>query len=97
MSRRKTTLIEEDKIKLLEKLGEGEFGSVFRGLWHKEGGDVVSVAVKMALDGTSDVDRTKLLQEAAIMAQFSHENVIMLMGVVKNKENVSEYTHMSMN
>ena len=89
MSNRDTTLINQDQIKLLEKLGEGEFGSVYHGLWHKEGGEVDSVAVKMAQNGMSAVDRTKLLQEAAIMGQFSHENVIMLKGVVKNKDTVS--------
>ena len=50
------------------------------------------MAVKMARDGTCAVDRTKLLQEAAIMAQFSHENVVQLLGVVRNTENVSTST-----
>ena len=89
MSQRNMTLIQQDTIKLLEKLGEGEFGCVFHGLWQREGCGGLNVAVKMALDGTCDVDRTKLLQEAAIMSQFSHKNVVMLLGVVRNTENVS--------
>ena len=83
------TLVQQDAVKLLEKLGEGEFGCVFRGLWHRQGGSVLDVAVKLARDGTCEVDRTKLLQEAAIMAQFSHKNVVTLLGVVRNTANVS--------
>ena len=84
------TLVQQDAVKLLEKLGEGEFGCVFRGLWHGQGGSVLDVAVKLARDGTREVDRTKLLQEAAIMAQFSHKNVVTLLGVVRNTANVSD-------
>ena len=53
---------------------------------------MLDVAVKTAQDGTCNVDRTKLLQEAAIMVQFSHENVVMLLVVVRNTENASSST-----
>ena len=38
---------------------------------------------------TSEEDKVKFLQEAAIMAQFRHPNVIMLYGVIAKEEPVS--------
>ena len=40
------------------------------------------MAVKTLNPGASDKDRLRFLQEAAIMCQFDHENVIKLYGVV---------------
>ena len=42
----------------------------------------VEVAVKMLNTDASDKDRLQFLQEAAIMCQFDHQNVIKLHGVV---------------
>ena len=42
----------------------------------------VEVAVKMLNTHSSDKDKLKFLQEAAIMCQFDHQNVIKLHGVV---------------
>ena len=58
-------------------LSSGKFGSVNRGQWTSERG-VMKVAVKTLTD-----------QEAAIMAQFKHPNVIALCGVISNGVRVS--------
>ena len=42
----------------------------------------VEVAVKTLNTAASDKDKLRFLQEAAIMCQFDHENVIKLYGVV---------------
>ena len=42
----------------------------------------VEVAVKMLNTDASDKDKLRFLQEAAIMCQFDHQNVIKLHGVV---------------
>ena len=42
----------------------------------------VEVAVKMLNTNASDKDKLRFLQEAAIMCQFDHQNVIKLHGVV---------------
>ena len=42
----------------------------------------VEVAVKMLNTDANDKDKLKFLQEAAIMCQFDHQNVIKLHGVV---------------
>ena len=56
------------------------------------------VAVKMLLPGstrhgTSEEDTVRFLQEAAIMGQFRHPNIIQLLGVVTVGEPVSTVRH----
>ena len=63
---------------MLEHLGSGEFGVVAHGLLD----DNLEVAVKTLNTNASDKDRLRFLQEAAIMCQFDHENIIKLYGVV---------------
>ena len=60
-----------------------------RGLWHcpKEGD--IEVAIKVLQPGASEDDKVKFLQEAAVMGQFFHPNVISLHGVVTLGEPVS--------
>ena len=69
-------------------LGSGQFGSVEQGVW-RNGMRDTQVAVKLLKEGASEVDKVKFLQEAAIMAQFTHPNVISLYGVVSKTEPVS--------
>ena len=47
-----------------------------------EGGEKIEVAVKTLKEGAGEGDKVKFLQEAAIMGQFSHPNVVKLYGVV---------------
>lgn len=68
-------------------LGSGEFGTVDKGLWTSERG-VVEVAVKTLADSSNTV---RFLQEAAIMAQFRHPNIVALRGVVSHGIPVRSY------
>ena len=68
-------------------MGSGQFGNVSRGTWKSPKG-VIEVAVKTLVTKEKKVGRVKLLQEAAIMGQFSHPNVIKLLGVVTKKDSV---------
>ena len=47
------------------------------------------VAVKTLNKGVDEGDKVKFLQEAAIMGQFKHPNVVKLYGVVTEEEPVS--------
>ena len=58
-----------------------------RGLW-KEGTRNIQVAVKLLKERATQIDKVKFLQEAAIMAQFRHPNVVSLYGVVSKTEPV---------
>ena len=67
--------------RLSDELGSGEFGVVRRGVW-SVGGEEREVAVKSLADGSTEEKRIQFLQEAAIMGQFKHPNVITLHGVL---------------
>ncbi|XP_056148384.1 tyrosine-protein kinase Mer [Lampris incognitus] len=63
-------------------LGEGEFGSVVEGHLKQPDGTSEKVAVKtMKLDSFSQREIEEFLNEAAYMKDFSHPNVIRLLGV----------------
>ena len=70
-------------------LGSGQFGSVQQGVW-KNGSEIIPVALKVLKEEASETDKVKFLQEAAIMAQFTHPNVVSLYGVVSKGEPVSK-------
>lgn len=48
---------------------------------------MLEVSIKAACMNEAMAERVKLLQEAAIMAQFRHPNVVRLHGIT-NKDNV---------
>ena len=79
-----------DPCRLTGALGSGQFGTVYRGEWAAQGlpQEKLEVAVKTLQEGASEQDKVKLLQEAAIMGQFSHPNVVKLYGLV-TQESVS--------
>ena len=63
---------------MLNHLGSGEFGVVAHALLHEN----TEVAVKTLNNKSNEKDRLRFLQEAAIICQFHHQNVIKLHGVV---------------
>ena len=78
---------------VLEKIGSGQFGTVSKGLWTYDG-ESMQVAVKVLNSGSSEGEKIRFLQEAAILGQFSHPNIVRLHGVVTVGEPVgcsSEY------
>ena len=69
-------------------LGSGQFGDVYKAeleMSEKK----VEVAVKTLKEGVGEEERVKFLQEAAIMGQFNHFNVVTMYGVVTEEEPVS--------
>ena len=80
--------------RIFDRLGGGEFGDVVRGYW-KSADYSVEVAVKTLSNQHGPDERLKLLQEAAIMSQFRHPNVVKLYGVVCNEQQVHRliYAH----
>ena len=74
-------------------LGQGQFGSVSKGSWKSPDGRH-DVAIKMLKPNATEDDRLKLLQEAAIMGQFTDKYVVKLLGVVTVGDPVSMYVCM---
>ncbi|XP_046437098.1 focal adhesion kinase 1-like isoform X5 [Daphnia pulex] len=65
-------------IELQEIVGFGHFGDVHRGIFRNGSGEPTMVAVKTCKDQTM---ADKFLEEAYIMQQFDHPNIIRLVGV----------------
>ncbi|EGD82080.1 TK/RTKC protein kinase [Salpingoeca rosetta] len=75
--------IRRSQLKLNAELGKGAFGIVYKGLLNDiPGAPAYLVAVKSLHDNATGADRQELLEEAAVMAQFIHPNVVALVGVV---------------
>ena len=74
--------------RLSDQIGSGQFGNVMKGVWLLPGGSK-EVAVKILKEESSEEDKIKFLQEAAINGQFWHPNVVKLVGVVTIGEPVS--------
>ena len=69
-------------------LGSGQFGSVSKGVWESPTGPV-NVAIKTLKNSSVEQEKVKFLQEAAIMGQFHHPNIVKLYGMVTVGEPVS--------
>ena len=82
-------LIQSFKILFLYRLhhilGSGQFGEVYKATWNIDQHSL-ELAVKTLKSGASEEDSVKFLQEAAIMGQFKHTNVITMYGVVNEGE-----------
>ena len=80
-------------------LGSGQFGYVKRGVW-RNGTQRIDVALKLLNADSSEEDKVRFLQEAAIMVQFKHPNVLFLYGVVSKTKPVGKtvkYSHFPLN
>ena len=64
---------------------------VYKGVWQSSSQVKMEVAVKTLKEGSVEEDRVKFLQEAAIMGQFKHPNVVTMYGVVVQGEPVSSW------
>ncbi len=76
--------------RIIKHLGSGQFGTVNMGVWSTRT-ESMEVAVKTLQPNASKKDKVKFLQEAAIMGQFLHPNVVKLYGVVTVGEPVSAW------
>lgn len=78
-------------ISIKESIGSGEFGTVHRGFWKLKTepckeltnvDSVLEVAIKSTKRGANEEEKIKFLQEAAIMGQFKHSNILRVFGIV---------------
>lgn len=69
-------------------LGTGQFGEVWRGFIDTPSGEK-EVAVKRLKEGSSQTEKVRFLQEAVVMKQFLHPNILRVVGVVTQTEPVS--------
>ncbi|RWS12001.1 focal adhesion kinase 1-like isoform X2 [Dinothrombium tinctorium] len=62
-------------------IGEGQFGDVFKGTYRMDEDHLISVAIKTCKTDNEKIMGEKFLEEAFIMQQFDHPNIIKLIGV----------------
>ncbi|KAL7637615.1 UNVERIFIED_CONTAM: hypothetical protein RMT77_012344 [Armadillidium vulgare] len=72
--------IDRNSLQMVKKLGQGSFGEVWYGLWNNEN----EVAIKTLKEGS--MSRTDFLEEAAIMKQLRHRNILVLYAVCTKQE-----------
>ncbi|XP_072488835.1 tyrosine-protein kinase ABL1 isoform X2 [Notamacropus eugenii] len=68
--------IERTDITMKHKLGGGQYGEVYEGVWKKYS---LTVAVKTLKEDTMEVE--EFLKEAAVMKEIKHPNLVQLLGV----------------
>lgn len=83
--------IDRKSIKLLQRLGAGQFGEVYEGLWN----ETTAVAVKTLKPGTMDPE--DFLREAQIMKRLRHPKLIQLYAVCTMEEPIYIITELMKN
>ncbi|RWS13362.1 BDNF/NT-3 growth factors receptor-like protein, partial [Dinothrombium tinctorium] len=73
----------EDKISILEEIGEGCFGKVFKGLYTCDDETTIQVAIKMLKDGVGPEGHSDFEREVEILSTFKHPNIVKLIGIWK--------------
>lgn len=73
--------IMRDNLILDEVIGEGEFGSVYKGVYQNRDGYEEKVAIKMLRYDMSSTNKSEFLREAHVMMSLNHECVIKLIGI----------------
>ncbi|XP_034047534.1 tyrosine-protein kinase ABL1 isoform X2 [Thalassophryne amazonica] len=68
--------MERTDITMKQKLGGGQYGEVYEGVWKKYN---LTVAVKTLKEDTMEVE--EFLKEAAVMKEIKHPNLVQLLGV----------------
>ena len=77
-----TWQVDRSSIQFVKKLGGGQFGEVWEGIWN--GTTVTEVAVKILNPGI--ISASELFEEAALMKQLTHPNLIQLYAVCTKEE-----------
>ncbi|XP_076438869.1 LOW QUALITY PROTEIN: tyrosine-protein kinase Fer-like [Babylonia areolata] len=74
-----------DHIHLEMKIGNGNFGEVYKGLYVPKN---MVVAVKTCKDTLSEDQRKKFLMEGRILKQYNHPNIVSFIGIAAQRQPV---------
>lgn len=74
--------IKSEDLTLTKRIGEGQYGDVWMGLYHS-----YPVAIKVIKKEMTSQDALKALDELKFMSKLKHPNVVLLMGACCNQSN----------
>ncbi|XP_069102517.1 tyrosine-protein kinase Fer-like isoform X2 [Argopecten irradians] len=77
--------LKNDDIALEMKIGNGNFGEVYRGIYKANN---QTVAVKTCRDTLSEDQRKKFLMEGRILKQYDHPNIVRFIGIAAQRQPV---------
>lgn len=75
--------LNNDDVELIDKIGRGNFGDVYRAKLKPES---VPVAVKTCKTTLPDEQKKKFLQEGRILKQYDHPNIVKFIGICVQKQ-----------
>ncbi|XP_029823368.1 tyrosine-protein kinase Fer isoform X3 [Ixodes scapularis] len=75
--------LNNDDVELVEKIGRGNFGDVYRAVLHPQR---TEVAVKTCRVNLPDEHKKKFLQEGRILKQYDHPNIVKFIGICVQKQ-----------
>ncbi|KFM74587.1 Tyrosine-protein kinase Fer, partial [Stegodyphus mimosarum] len=75
--------LNNDDVELVEKIGRGNFGDVYRAVLKASG---MEVAVKTCRMNLPDEQKKRFLQEGRILKQYDHPNIVKLIGICVQKQ-----------
>nr|XP_022327491.1 tyrosine-protein kinase transmembrane receptor Ror-like isoform X2 [Crassostrea virginica] len=81
-----------ERVKIIETVGEGAFGHVYKGLYYTpDCPDAKDVAIKILKEGVSNEVKEDFEREVEIMSNFNHDNILSLLGVITKDVGDSPY------
>ncbi|RZF41051.1 hypothetical protein LSTR_LSTR002683 [Laodelphax striatellus] len=84
-------LLPRESLTLLEDIGEGCFGKVFKGEMRGEEIGLRIVAIKVLKEAATKEAEEEFMREVEIMSTFRHENILSLIGVVPRESSKSPW------
>ncbi len=78
--------LNNDDVQLVEKIGRGNFGDVYKANLLNKKRRSISVAVKTCKTALPDDQKKKFLQEGRILKQYDHPNIVKFIGICVQKQ-----------
>ncbi|KAJ7341364.1 hypothetical protein JRQ81_005374, partial [Phrynocephalus forsythii] len=78
-------VISREDVVLGRILGEGFFGEVYEGVYTKENGEQIGVAVKTCKKDCTPENKEKFMSEALLMKKMDHPHIVTLIGITEEE------------